>query len=137
MNGRINDKVEEIEAYLLELETIKPKSYSAYAKDILTKAACERYFEKITESLTDLAFLLIKENGLKMPEDDKEAFSILEKSNYIDASLCIKLREAKGMRNLIAHDYGSVDDKMVFEAITLEITRDAKLFLKAAKKPRG
>ena len=134
MNARIADKIKEIEAYLKELRSIKPKSYSAYEKDLKSKAACERYFEKITESLVDLAFLVIKDNGLKMPEDDKEAFSILEKSGLIDANLCRKLREAKGMRNLIAHEYGSVDDKLVFEAITSEIESDARLFLRAVKK---
>lgn len=134
MNARIADKIREIEEYLKELESIRPKSYLVYEKDLKTKAACERYFEKITEALIDLAFLLIKDNGLALPEDDKEAFTILEKSGLIDSKISQKLREAKGMRNLIAHEYGSVDDKLVFEAITLEIERDARLFLKAVKK---
>jgi uncharacterized protein YutE (UPF0331/DUF86 family) len=77
---------------------------------------------------------VIKDSGLDLPEDDKEAFAILEKSGLIGADLSQKLREAKGMRNLIAHEYGSVDDKLVFEAITSEIGRDAKRFLKAIKK---
>ncbi|MBI5224611.1 DUF86 domain-containing protein [Candidatus Micrarchaeota archaeon] len=134
MSARITDKILEIETYLKELETIMPKSYSSYEKDLMAKAACERYFEKITESLTDLAYLVIKDAGLSLPEDDKEAFSILEKSGHIDANLSQKLKEAKGMRNLIAHEYGSVDDELVFDAITSEIIRDSRLFLKAIKK---
>ncbi|MFH0971623.1 MAG: DUF86 domain-containing protein [Candidatus Micrarchaeota archaeon] len=134
MNARIKDKIGEVEAYLKELDAFVPTTYASYEKDLKAKAACERYFEKITEALVDLASLVIKDSGLQLPEDDKEAFSILEKSGLINANLSQKLREAKGMRNLIAHEYGSVDDKLVFEAITSEIVRDAKLFLKAIKK---
>ena len=40
---RVLDKIEEIEAYLSELEDIMPDNFQEY-KNIKTKAACERYF---------------------------------------------------------------------------------------------
>ena len=36
---------------------------------------------------------------------------------------------AKGMRNLIVHEYGKIDDEIVFEAITKELIKDANKFL--------
>jgi uncharacterized protein YutE (UPF0331/DUF86 family) len=80
---RINDKIEEIEKYLDELEEIKPTSFKHYINNIKTKAACERYFEKIIGVVVDLAFLLIKEKHLKTPEEEKQSFDILhnEKNN--------------------------------------------------------
>ena len=131
---RIKDKISEIGSYLKELESIRPKTFIVYEKDLKTKAACERYFEKITEALVDLAFLVIKDRGMKLPEDDKEAFSILAEANLISADLARKLREAKGMRNLIAHEYGSVDDELVFKAVAEEILTDARDFLNAVGK---
>ncbi len=130
MNNRLKDKISELENYLKELDSIKPKTFAAYERDLKTKAACERYFEKITEALVDLAFLVIKDKGLKMPEDDKETFSILCEGKVISSDLSRRLREAKGMRNLITHEYGSVDDRIVFHSITAEIETDAKEFLK-------
>ena len=70
-------RIKEIETYLNELGEIAPKGFQDYISDIKTKAACERYFEKVIEAVTDLTFLIIKDKGLKIPEEDKEAFDIL------------------------------------------------------------
>ena len=41
-----------------------------YRKDLTIKAACERYFEKIVEACTDIAFLVARHNNLELPEDE-------------------------------------------------------------------
>ncbi len=125
---RINDKINEIKTYLSELEDILPESLDIY-KETKNRAACERFFEKITEAVVDLAFLVIKERKLKIPNEDKEAFEILANSKIISKALANKLKEAKGMRNLIAHEYGKVDDKIVFASITKELKRDVEEFI--------
>ena len=81
-----------------------------------------------------LSFLIIKEKGLKIPEDDKKSFEILNEENIIPKKLTNKLKDAKGMRNIIAHDYGSVDDEIVFESITSELIKDVKEFLEEVNK---
>lgn len=134
---RINDKIDEIETYLNELIQILPENFQQYLDDLRTKAACERYFEKIIETASDIAFLTIKELNLNTPEDDKQAFNILAKENIITNILCDKLRNAKGMRNIIAHDYGIVDDKIVFESITEELIEDVTAFIEALTKEKG
>lgn len=126
---RIKDKIEEIEKYVDELESFKPGDFKEYLRDVKTKAACERYFERIVEAAVDLAFLIIKDKRLKIPEDDKEAFDILAREKIIVPELANRLKDAKGMRNIIAHQYGIVDDEIVFHAITEEIVRDTKEFL--------
>lgn len=132
--SRITDKIIEIEEYLSELEEFTPNDLEEYLNDIKTKAACERYFEKITEAIVDLAFLIIKDLGLKIPEDDKVAFDMLAKEKLINYDIAEKLKNAKGMRNIIAHQYGDVDDEIVFNSITREIIEDARIFLKNIKK---
>jgi len=131
---RIDDKIDEIDRYLEELISITPKDFRKYSSDIKTKAACERYFEKIVESITDLAFLIIKDKGLRSPEDDKQAFDILAEEKEISKALGDRLKAAKGMRNILAHQYGQVDDEIVFEAITREIITDAKEFISGIEK---
>jgi len=133
MNPRIKDKLREIERYLAELSEIVPRSIEEYL-EIKTKAACERYFEVIVEAVIDIAFLIIKDRHLKIPEDDKQAFDILASEKIISAELSQKLKEAKGMRNLIAHEYGKIDDELVFESITQELERDSRQFVQAIKK---
>lgn len=134
MNKRIKDKINEIKKYLEELLSIKPIKLRDYIKDLKTKAACERYFEKIIEAVIDLSFLVIKEKGFELPEEDSEAFNILEKEEVISVSLSEKLKDAKGMRNILAHQYGAVDDELVFNAISEEIESDVSDFINTIKK---
>ena len=35
------------------------------------------------------------------------------------------------MRNILAHEYGEVDDEIVFHAIRNELTNDARAFLQS------
>jgi len=130
---RINDKIREIEDYLSELEEIMPESFHEYKTDLKTKAACERYFEKIIEAVIDLAFLIIKDKGYKIPEEDKEAFDILANEKIISQELSIRLKEAKGMRNIIAHEYGKIDDELIFHSITEELKLDVSELIKSIR----
>ena len=111
-----------------------PADFQNYTGDFQKKAACERYFEKIVEAIIDLAFLIIKEKKYKIPEEDKEAFEILAKEKIISLETAQKMKEAKGMRNFIAHEYGKIDDKIVYTAITEEIEKDTKQLLKEIRK---
>ncbi len=130
---RITDKTGEIEDYLAELEGFMPGSFKEYERDAKTKAACERYFEKIIEAVVDLAYLVIKDKGLKIPDDDKGVFDILAEAELITESLASKLKDAKGMRNIISHEYGTVDDEIVFNSITEDLVMDVHEFLKSLR----
>lgn len=131
---RIKDKIKEIENYLAELIEIIPERFQDYFHDLKTKAACERYFEKIIEAVVDLAFLVIKDKGFRTPEEDKQAFDILAEEKIISKELNERLKDAKGMRNIIAHEYGKIDDEIVFESITEELEKDVITFIKNIKK---
>ena len=77
---------------------------------------------------------MIKEKKLRIPEDDIDAFNILLENKIIDNYLAARLKNAKGMRNIISHQYGKIDDEIVFESITEELNRDAKEFVEKIKK---
>lgn len=132
--NRIIDKIEELEKYLQEISEIIPLDFDNYKNEFKTRAACERYAEKIICVITDLAFLLIKENKFKIPEEDKQAFDILSEENIITDDLKERLKEAKGMRNILAHEYGRIDDEIVFESIKDELILDAEEFIKSVEK---
>lgn len=130
---RIKDKIKEIKGYLSELSEIMPGNFEEY-KEIKNKAACERYFEKIIEAVIDLSFLMIKDKNLRIPEEDKEAFDILAKEKIISFELAERFKDAKGMRNIIAHEYGSVDEEIVFHSVTEELEKDVKEFIEKIKR---
>ena len=127
---RINDKIEEINVLVGELKQIKPKSFDEYKRDIKSKAACERYFEKIVEAVVDLAFIIIRERRYEIPDEDKKCFDILSNNKVIALELAARLKDAKGMRNILAHEYGKVDDELVYSSIAEEIIADSEEFIK-------
>ncbi len=124
------DKIKEIEKFIWELESVLPIDFESYKNDFKIRDVCERRFEKIVEAIVDLAFIVIKEKELKIPEDDESSFILLKNANIISEELAKKLILAKGMRNIIAHEYGKIDDKLVFYAVTEELILDVKEFLK-------
>lgn len=126
---RIEDKIEEIEEYLSRLTEIIPATFEIYKQNSTIKAACERYAEIIIEGFVDLAFLFIKEKKLSVPEDDPQAFDILAKKEIITFDLAKKLKEAKGMRNILAHEYGKIDDELVYHAIAEQLEPDTREFI--------
>ena len=134
MNERIKDKINEIEKYLMQLEEIVPDSFEEYQEDFKTKAACERYLERLVEAAEDLTFLVIKQLDLESPEEEKEIFQILFRTKIISSDLSDELKQAKGMRNILAHKYGEIDDTVIFRAATEEIGKDLRELIKSIKK---
>ena len=134
MKERINQKIDELSDFLLELKEIVPPRLDDYLNNIIIKAACERYFEKIIEAMVDLSFMIIKHKKLNFPDDDNSIFSFLTQEEIISEELALKLRKAKGMRNIIVHEYGDLDDKLVFQAVSSKVQSDAEEFLKEIKK---
>ncbi len=134
MKEKISDKISEISKYIEELSEIVPTDYDSYIGDSRDRAACERFFEKIVEACVDLAFIIIKYKKLDVPKGDKEVFKILEKNKIISLDLSQKLAEAKGMRNILAHEYGKVNDQLVYEAVHDELTGDVEKFLDQIEK---
>lgn len=131
---KIKDKINEVNAYLEELSSIVPAEFDYYKSNNLVKAGCERYFEKIVEAVTDMAFMVIVKKKFRTPEDDIDAFKILLEHKIIDEELYKKLKQAKGMRNIIAHQYGIVDDETVFKSIREELDADVRKFTSIVEK---
>lgn len=130
MNERIRSKIEELEKYLDELGEITPENFEDYLEDYKTRAACERYAEKIIGAVIDLAFMIIREKGLNQPDSELHMFDILKENDVISEKLSRKLQDAKGMRNIIAHEYGKVDDEIVFTSIKEELIEDVEEYLR-------
>ena len=132
--SKINKKINEIQKYLDELMEMVPNTLKEYESNKIVRAACERYFEKVVESVTDLAFIVITLKKFRVPDDDIDSFRILEENGIINDELYNRLKDAKGMRNFIAHQYGQINDKLVYEAIIEELEKDVKKFIEIIQK---
>jgi len=129
IGNRINEKIENIEKYLRHLNELNIPEFEDYKNDFKTKAVCERLFEIIIEDIISIAFLIIREKKLTLPENEEHAFTILSNNKILNPELAIRLKQAKDMRNRIVHNYITIDDEIVYNAITEELPKDAEEFL--------
>jgi uncharacterized protein YutE (UPF0331/DUF86 family) len=133
-DNRFNDKIIELEDFLEELENSLPEDFEQYKTDYKLRAIGERYFEKIIKAVIDLSFMIIKIKKFKQPEQEKEVFDILVENKVIDSVLSKKLQDAKGMRNIIAHEYGRIDNELVFHSLAEELIPDVHEFINSVNK---
>ena len=124
MEERIDEKIVQIEDYLKNLSEIKPVKLDDYVRDIMQKAACERFAQKIIEAVIDLAYLIVRMKQWQSPEDEEHVFDILFNQKIISSGLMERLKNAKRMRNFIVHEYGEIDDEIVFNAVKDELEGD-------------
>jgi len=134
MKERIQDKIDEIENAIHELEKAVPESFEEYTNSRNSQLICERLVEIIIESVVDLAFLVIKLKEFRMPEEDEGSFDVLFNEKIIHENLANNLKKAKGMRNIIAHEYGKIDDSLVFHSAKEEISKDVNEFIECVKQ---
>lgn len=135
MKNRTADKINEILSFIAHLKEFTPQSLDEYKKNILKKSACERTIEKIIEASVDLTFIVLRELNKEIPPEtsDTEVFDIISNLNIISKNLSTKLKEAKGMRNLLVHEYGKIDDSIVYNSIE-ELEKDIGEFVNAISK---
>lgn len=57
------------------------------------------------EASVDLAMHLVRTKKLGLPQESREAFTLLEQSGMLDAELAARMRAMVGFRNIAVHDY--------------------------------
>lgn len=112
---RILAKIDELESYLNELETVSPKTREEYVSSLKEKRACERLLQISIESVLDICNILISNLKLGLPSDEGDVLKKLNEKKIISKKMNSILESMKGFRNILVHKYGSVDDELVFE----------------------
>ena len=110
---RILERLEQMKGYLAELREIAPRSFEEYQK-IEKRRASERLLQVAIAAVIDICSLLVTGLRLGLPGEEDDLFEKLERAGIISGSMRQRLREMKGFRNLLVHEYGRVDDRIVY-----------------------
>lgn len=65
------------------------------------------------QTCIDVANHLIASEGWRVPADYRDAFTVLEEEDVVDADLAARLRALAGLRNRLVHLYDDIDDRLV------------------------
>ncbi len=81
------------------------------------RAALERWLQVAIEACIDVAYHVIADRGWTPPDTAREAFAALAAHGLLDADLAARLGLAAGLRNVLVHDYVSVDLERLVQAL--------------------
>ena len=114
---RLLAKIDELDGYLREIREIMPADFEDFLKTE-KRRACERLLQISIEAVIDICGLAVKGLRLGLPAEENDLFELLAKKRLITPAMKNKLRSMRGFRNIIVHEYGRVDEKIVYEMLT-------------------
>lgn len=110
---RILAKLDDLDGYLRELRQVLPSTFEDFRR-VETKRACERLLQISIESMIDVCGLLVAGLRLGLPAEEEDVFVKLETAGVVSLELGKVLRRMRGLRNILVHEYGRVDDRIVY-----------------------
>lgn len=115
---------------LVELKGIRSRGSETYYDDPLLQLAAERALQIALQCVLDIGNHIIVELGLPLPKRNDEILETLGKANLISQDLVERLKGLGGLRNILVHDYLSLDQQMLYED-HLQRLDDLRIFAKA------
>ena len=80
----------------------------------------ERILELLVMAASDLIFHLLAEENIQ-PESYRHAFQLASEQDWLPQDLAIRLQDATGLRNILAHLYETIDYDILQAAIPLAL----------------
>ena len=129
----IIDKASRAERHLKRIKGKRDVSLDRFLSDVDVQDIVLFNLQIAIQSCIDIASHIISDEELGVAGSTSEIFYILQENSYIDAQLTEKIVSAVGFRNLVAHEYGNLDLKKVYQIIH-EDMEDIQVFLKEILK---
>ena len=85
--------------------------------------------QRACEATIDLAMHIVKVNSLGVPQESRDAFSLLSDADLLEIKAAEKLMKMVGFRNIAVHDY----KKMNLDIVKSIIHNDLDVFLDFSK----
>jgi len=112
---RILTRIDQLEGYLKELREIAPEDFATYHR-VERRRACERLLQISIEAVIDVCHLLVAGLRLGIPAEEDDLFDKLKEAGIISSQMKEILKEMKGFRNILVHEYARIEEQIVFEA---------------------
>ena len=109
-------KLDELDGYLGELRSVVPATREEY-RAVEKRRSCERLLQVSIETAIDICALVVAGLRLGLPGEENDLFEKLADQGVISRPMAELLRRMKGMRNILVHEYGRVDDELIFATV--------------------
>lgn len=123
----INRKLLAMTKYLRDL---LPYEHVSFEKFMEKHYEIERILELLIMTASDIVFHLLSRHGEAMPGSYKAAFLRAGELEIIPEKLSKSLSLSAGLRNILVHEYETIDYQIVHNSIALAI-QDFSTFIRA------
>jgi len=113
---RIRAKLASCRPYYEHLAELRAEVLGG-ADDWRTWALVERHLHLVLECAIDVGEMAIAAQGGPRPEENRDVFRILGDRKVLPTDLAVRLVRAAGLRNLLVHQYGTLDREKVRAAL--------------------
>lgn len=118
---RILAKIDELNGYVRELHQVTPGTFAEYMQSIEKRRACERLLQISIECIIDICGLLVAGLRLGLPAEEDDLFEKLERATLLPKDVVDTMRSMKGFRNILVHEYGGIDNAIVYKMATSRV----------------
>lgn len=113
----LSRRLDALNGYLKRLRSLGRATESDYLEDPDIHDLGARHLHLAMEATIDIANHWIAEAGLRTPESYRDSFVVLEQAGEIDTALSQRLQRWAGFRNVLVHDYLTLDHSIAYAAI--------------------
>ena len=123
--------LEQLRLYLDRLAELQRYSHEALLSDWHVQTMVERTLQLAIEAVISISEQIIASLSLPTPENSRAALGALADAGVLQRDLAIELQQAVGFRNVIVHQYISIDYNQVYDALHNDLGQ-IEAFLAAA-----
>ena len=105
----VEERVERLKQLSQKIRSFAEYQASQDAKDI-----SERNLHVAIEACLDIGKVIIAQEGLKEPKDNKAVFAVLAEANILTEKSLLFLVPMAGTRNILVHGYDKIEDSLVY-----------------------
>jgi uncharacterized protein YutE (UPF0331/DUF86 family) len=125
----IKAKLAKMRQYLRYLEELRKASLDEFKRDFRLSGSAERYLQVAIESVIDIGNEIISSLQLRRPERYRDIPYILSEAEIIPRGFADSVASMIGFRNLLVHDYASIDLDLVYSFLQTRLI-DFESFMK-------
>lgn len=122
LKERAFDKIKEIEENLAVIDDNLPDSEQEFENLGLIKDGIYKRLEHCIENIIDITYMIYSSLNPGIPSDEDSVIEKLKKEEVISQKASQLIKDMKGMRNILVHRYGEIDDELIFTELTQNIS---------------
>jgi uncharacterized protein YutE (UPF0331/DUF86 family) len=110
-------RLKRLQQYLKTLHEVKTFDIQRFKSDPFIHGTAERNLHLAIECLLDIGNHIIADRGYRKPDTYAEIIEVLAQEGVVSQKLCQHMAGMAAFRNVLVHDYVTLDLEVVYQVI--------------------